>query len=139
MTKKTCIIFSHGKLGTPNSNKIKELSIIAKEKNFDTIAIDYTKCKNVEERIEKLYKTINKIATKNIVLVGSSMGGYISTVVSENKNIKALFLMCPAFYLPWYEHQSFKPSTKNITIVHGKQDETVSYKNSVIFSNKHKS
>ena len=133
---KGLIIFSHGKKGSPNGIKIGELSKIAHEFNYKTLSIDYRNCKNADERIEKLEQNIKENKSINLILVGSSMGGYISTVVAKKFKLKALFLMCPAFYLKGYTHQNFKPITNNIFIIHGNEDETVPFQNSVSFTKK---
>jgi predicted esterase len=62
------------------------------------------------------------------------MGGYASLVVSEQVEIKALFLLAPALYLKGYEKQQFTSKTKNIEIVHGWLDETVPVEHSIKFA-----
>ena len=37
---------------------------------------------------------------ERLILVGSSMGGYVSTVASVSLKPAGLFLMAPAFYMP---------------------------------------
>ncbi len=132
------IIFSHGKKGVPNGAKIIALSKIAEANNLQWHSIDYTKCANVNERVAKLRNFIKEHKITNPILVGSSMGAYISAVISNDMEVNGLFLMAPAFYLPNYDVQSFNPKTKSIEIIHGWNDTTVPYQNSIRFGDKHK-
>ena len=97
------------------------------------LAPDYRLCKDAEERISLLRNAISEIKDSNICLVGSSMGGYISTVVSEEFRLTGLFLMNPAFYLEGYKKQSFRPLTSNIELVVGWHDEVVPVENAIKF------
>ena len=128
------IIFSHGKESGPNGTKITLLSEIAKKLNFQTISIDYTNCADVNERVVLLRQTMDKYSTVPKVLVGSSMGGYVSTVLACERELEGLFLMCPALYLPNYDIQAFKPKNRNIEIIHGWNDSIVPYENSIKFA-----
>ncbi|BDS15388.1 YqiA/YcfP family alpha/beta fold hydrolase [Aureispira anguillae] len=129
------IIFSHGKESTPNSTKIAYLSQIAQGFNFKTISIDYTHCVAVNERVRLLRDIVRNYESEPIILVGSSMGGYVSTVIACERSVNGLFLMAPAFYLANYDQQEFFPKNPNIEIVHGWQDEVVPYQNSIKFGN----
>ncbi len=128
-------IFSHGKESTPNGNKIRILRKVAEHYGFETIALDYTKCANASLRVDKLRDYINTRNAKTLVLIGSSMGGYVSTVLANEVNIAGLFLMCPAIYMPENEYkvQKYSPKCKNIEIIHGWNDTVVPYENSIKF------
>lgn len=128
-------IFSHGKESGPNGNKIKILRKIAKTHGYETIALDYTACKNASERITKLKECIEEKDSDSLLLVGSSMGGYVSTVVSNDYSLIGLFLLCPALYMTHkeYQVQSYKPKCNHIEIIHGWDDEIVPYQNSIKF------
>lgn len=127
------IIFSHGKESGPHGAKIQLLSSIAQKMGFETYSIDYTNCKNVNERVKLLLQFIEGQPTQNLILVGSSMGGYVATVVAQKCTVDALFLMCPALYLPNYPIQDYHPTTTNIEIIHGWQDTIVPYSHSIRF------
>ena len=131
------VIFSHGKESGPQGTKINYLSKVAQDLGWKTHSIDYRNCQDVNERVALLQSTIHQSSENNIVLVGSSMGGYVATAVANNLATKGLFLMCPAFYLPNYPIQTFTPSTDNITIVHGWNDTIVPFQSSVKFGQKH--
>lgn len=139
MSNPNTVIFSHGKESGPNGNKITELSKIATNLGCKTISVDYRNCNDEFERRVLLQETIEQALPTRITLVGSSMGGYISTVMAEQYNLDGLFLMNPAFYLPDYEKQEFFPKTSNIEIIAGWNDDIVLYGNSIKFGDKHKS
>ena len=69
-----------------------------------------------------------------LVLVGSSMGGYVSTVASETLKPDALFLLAPAFYLPGYASQDPVPYATSTFVVHGWGDDVVPSGNSIDFA-----
>lgn len=130
------VIFSHGKESGPNGAKIQLLAKIAQQMGFETHSIDYTHCTHVSERVELLENFMVENKAQKQVLVGSSMGGYVATVAARNFALEGLFLMCPALYLPNYPVQTYRPITHKIEIVHGWQDETVPYQNSIQFGQK---
>ena len=128
------IYFSHGKKGTPNGNKILKMSELAKSKGFETMSIDYTDTFDPEIRAQRLTAILNK-ETDEYILVGSSMGGYISLVAEEIVTNKpsGIFLLAPALYLETYKKQKFTPHIKMIEVLHGWNDEVVPYQNSIKF------
>ena len=77
---------------------------VAEGQGFETAAIDYTKCKNANERIARLKDFMDSKDVVTLVLVGSSMGGYISAVVANDYRLPGLFLMCPALYMSHPEY-----------------------------------
>ncbi|MBV7441308.1 S9 family peptidase [Weeksellaceae bacterium TAE3-ERU29] len=128
-------IFSHGKESGPNGNKIKILRRVAEENGFETITLDYTKCNNATERVILLEEYIQEKGIDSLLLVGSSMGGYVSTVLSNNYNLIGLFLLCPALYMTNKEYtiKNYHPICENIEIIHGWNDEIVPFANSIKF------
>lgn len=128
------VIFSHGKESGPNGAKINLLSRVAQELGFLTASIDYTKCKGENERVNLLTQSIQSIPADQLFLVGSSMGGYVSTVISLQIEVSGLFLMCPAFYMPGYEVQNYSPKCQNIEIIHGWHDDIVPFEHSIKFA-----
>ncbi len=130
------IYFSHGKDSRPSGFKISYLSLIAQEMNFNTESVDYTSTKNPDSRVDILINS-SAIEEENILLYGSSMGAYVCLAASEIIKPKGLFLCAPALFLPNYSIQIFSNFNVPITIVHGYNDDVVSYKNSVKFAEKH--
>ena len=129
------VIFSHGKESGPNGTKIQVLSRVAESNGFEVLSLDYTDCRNAGERVERLYDTLSEKDSADTVLVGSSMGGYVATVVATAFPVKGLFVLCPALYLPMDEYavQDYSPKSDHIEIVHGWEDEVVPFESSVRF------
>ncbi|MEE4243977.1 MAG: YqiA/YcfP family alpha/beta fold hydrolase, partial [Kangiellaceae bacterium] len=88
-----------------------------------------------ENRVLRL-SDILKYEPDETILFGSSMGGYVSLVCSEQFSINGVFLLAPALYKDGYKQQEFKPSTK-IEIVHGWSDDVIPWQNSVRFASEH--
>jgi len=126
------IYFSHGKESGPNGTKIQKLTKIAEKMGFNVESIDYTEILNPDNRVEHLLKILKK-EKEDFILVGSSMGGYVSLVVSEKTNPKGIFLLAPALYMKGYKKQHYK-SNHNIAIVHGWNDTIIPPENSIKFA-----
>jgi pimeloyl-ACP methyl ester carboxylesterase len=130
------VIFSHGKESTPNGSKIKRLSSIAENYGFSVESIDYRNIKSPDDRAGYLLNKISDIQ-EDLILVGSSMGGYVSIINANNKNVKGIFLLAPALYVDGYNIQDYFVH-KNCEIVHGWNDDIIPCDNSILFSRKSK-
>ena len=135
------VVFSHGKESGPLGNKIQRLMAEAELFGLDTISVDYQECETAEDRVALLKETLGKLDTppRQIVLVGSSMGGYVSTVVAGEQPFAGLFLMAPALWMPAEEYriQDYQPQVARVEITHGLHDEVVPYENSIRFVREH--
>ena len=120
--KDNVVYFCHGKESGPWGTKIIQLAKIAKDKNFHVESPDYSGISNPEERVEKLLN-LKPYADQHLVLVGSSMGGYVSTVAAKSLKPRGLFLLAPAFYREGYAHQNPAPIADSTLIIHGWDDE----------------
>ena len=139
--KLTYVVFSHGKESGPEGKKIKRLKEEAKSLGLKTKSIDYRKCATANERVALLNETLKQLDTppQQVVLVGSSMGGYVSTVMANSLPVAGLFLMAPALWMQSEEYtvQSYQPKTSKVEITHGINDEIVPYENSLRFARDH--
>lgn len=135
------VVFSHGKESGPNGTKIQCLMAVAEELGMRTISVDYRNCAIADDRVALLTQTINGLGvlSQQLVLVGSSMGGYVSTVVANEMPVTGLFLMAPALWMPAEEYsiQSYHPLTTRVEITHGLNDDIVPYENSIRFLREH--
>lgn len=127
------LIFSHGKESGPEGRKINALRRVAESMGCSTAAIDYRAYPDVTARVTLLLSHLQQTSEKHIILVGSSMGAYVSIVAAEEVPVKGLFLMAPAVYLPNYPKQQFELPQTPISIVHGWNDEIVPYEKVVQF------
>lgn len=131
------VVFSHGKESGPWGTKIKRLSEIAKRNGFEVDSLDYRAYSNPDDRVNQLLNYL-KGEEKDFILVGSSMGGYVSLVASQQVDPKAIFLMAPALYLEGYAKQEYSLNGKHIHVVHGISDEVIPYEHSVRYAKESK-
>ena len=103
MIMSLCVIFSHGQESGPWGTKITAMSDVARKMNCEVISIDYRGIKSPFDRVKKLSKEVADIST-SVLLVGSSMGGYVATAVSNHPNVKGLFVLAPAYYIEGFDH-----------------------------------
>lgn len=127
------VIFSHGKESGPWGCKIKRLAPIAEKYGCEVESIDYTDTMDPDLRVERLTKFLES-EQDDLVLVGSSMGGYVSLVVSESVEARALFLMAPALYIPGYHGQDYRSKSKHTEIVHGWSDDVIPVEHSIRYA-----
>lgn len=125
------IHFLHGKESGPWGSKITYLAGIVRELGFDVESLDYSSTFDPSERVRMM--AASHAARPAEFLVGSSMGGWVAATASAHINVRGVFLLAPAFYLPGYpEHQVGCPGDA-IEIVHGWRDSVVPFQNSVRF------
>ena len=130
------IYFNHGSDSTPWGEKVQRLSEVGREKGFAIESIDYTGINDPDERVNML---LNSQCTQvqQLILVGSSMGGYVATIASRMLQPRGLFLLAPAFYMDGFQIQDPQPYAEYTTVIHGWQDKVIPVENSIRFSQKH--
>lgn len=126
------VIFSHGKESGPWGSKIKRLAQVAEEHGCSVESIDYTDTLDPDVRADRLVGILNEVEG-DILLVGSSMGGYVSMVAAEEARVTGVFLLAPALYIPGYKQQNYT-SKVNVEIVHGWSDDIIPPENSIKFA-----
>jgi len=129
------VYFAHGKESGPWGQKIVALAELAKAKGYKVLSPDYSDLLDPDERVERLLG-LHPAGEGSTVLVGSSMGGYVSAVASEIVKPAALFLMAPAFYIARYRVQEPVPVAGRTVVVHGWHDDVVPVDNSIRFARK---
>lgn len=127
------VYFSHGKESGPWGSKIKHLAAIAEEYGFDVQSIDYRDISDPDRRVDHLIEQL-KYEPQSFVLVGSSMGGYVSLAASESVNPRAIFLLAPALFMSGYDRQSFNVNFHPIEVVHGWSDDIIPPEHSIRFA-----
>jgi predicted esterase len=99
------------------------MSEVARSEGWNVDSVDYRGLAEPRDRITRLLSFCRDIRG-DLVLVGSSLGGYVATCASALLHARGLFLMAPAFYLPDRELTTRSPHRAQ-TIVHGWHDEVV--------------
>lgn len=119
------VVFAHGKESGPWGSKITYLAEVAKRRGYEVLSPDYSFTLEPWPRISHLL-ALAPSAQRSLVLVGSSMGGYVSAMACAELMPQALFLMAPALYFPgWDEEPTGIPPLT--TVVHGWDDEVVAF------------
>lgn len=117
------VCFAHGKESGPFGTKITYLSKVAHAKGFATISPDYRFTRDPDARVRHLLAQPLR-GRDGLVLVGSSMGGYVSAFAASRIRPDALFLMAPAVYMPGYDAEP-PEYTGDTVVVHGWHDDVV--------------
>lgn len=132
----TTVVFSHGKESGPWGSKITTLSNVAKDMGFAVESIDYRDLDCPEDRLERLKETITQ-KSSDVILVGSSMGGYVSLAAASEVSARGVFLMAPALYMPKYKVQNY-PYDGYVSVVHGWNDDVIPIENSMKYAQQQK-
>lgn len=127
------VVFSHGKESGPWGGKIEHLARIAEERGCRVISVDYTDLMDPDARVERLL-SMDFGEYSRLILAGSSMGGYVSTLASETLVPAGLFLMAPAFYLPGYKETRPTGRAGHTLVVFGWNDEIIPVENAVRYA-----
>ena len=125
--------FAHGKESGPWGTKIQSLAAVAERHGFAVESLDYRDLPDPDDRTRRLALR-PRPEDAPLVLVGSSMGGYVSTVASEHLKPQGLFLLAPAFYLDGYLDQDPTPHAAEIEVIHGWSDDDVPVEHAVRFA-----
>ena len=131
------VVFSHGQDSEPWGGKIAAMAEIAREEGFHVESVDYRGIDRPEDRVTRLL-AFCKDLRGSLVLVGSSMGGYVSVAGSSLLQARGMFLLAPALYMPGYEKFSPRPAGCPTTIVHGWRDEVIPVDTSYRYAREHK-
>lgn len=127
------VVFAHGKESGPWGTKIRHLAAIAERHGAAVLSPDYSDLSDADARVERLL-ALDLPPHAQLILVGSSMGGYVSTVASPALRPDGLFLMAPAFYMPGGAVQSPASAASHTCIVSGWQDEVIPVEHSIRFA-----
>lgn len=130
------VVFAHGKESGPWGTKITQLAEVAKRRGYAVLSPDYSFTVDPQARVAHLLQLAPR-AEQSLVLVGSSMGGYVSAMACAALNPTALFLMAPALYFPgWDEEPEGIPALTSV--VHGWQDDIVPAERGQRFATRHR-
>src|SRR5262245_21917388 len=133
MAVKGYVVFSHGLDGTPFGTKIRALYEIAESEGYEVAAVDYRGVNDPDERVQMLHEFCRDFSS-HLVLVGSSLGGYVSLAAAPTLHAKGVFLMAPALYMPGIPPLKRGLPECPIALVHGWRDEVIPYEQSMRFA-----
>ncbi len=127
------VVFSHGQEGGPWGRKITALADTARSEGFVPESVDYRGIDSPADRVTRLMEFCQKLEG-DLVLVGSSLGGYVSLAAASLLHARGVFLLAPVIYsarLPELRQAALDCPTM---IVHGWRDEVVPCEESVRFA-----
>ncbi|WP_423823952.1 YqiA/YcfP family alpha/beta fold hydrolase [Salinisphaera sp. SPP-AMP-43] len=125
------VVFAHGKESGPWGSKITHLARIAETLGFVVESLDYQDMDDPQERVAHLIDHAPSGAP--LVLVGSSMGGYVSAMSCAALAPEALLLLAPALYLEGYPGEPLACPADTV-VVHGWDDDIVPLASSLDFA-----
>ena len=129
----TIVVFSHGQESGPWGTKIRALADVARNKGLDLESIDYQGIADPRERVAKLLTEAARLDGP-LLLVGSSMGGYVATAAAADLEAAGLFVLAPAYFVEGFDAPPPEPPPVPIAIVHGWQDDVVPVDGSIRFA-----
>ncbi len=127
------VVFSHGQVSGPWGRKITALAEVARSEGYEVHSVDYRGLDDPRARIARLTEFCKEL-TGDLVLVGSSLGGYVTVASASMLHARGIFLMAPALYFP--ELAPLRPGIVDCpaAVVHGWRDDVVPFEHSVRFA-----
>lgn len=129
-------MFSHGKESGPWGTKITAMAAAVRDLRLAVESVDYQGIEDPGVRVDKLLTACSGMKG-SLVLVGSSMGGYVSAAAARRLRARGLFLLAPAFYMPGFEAYTPHDIDCPSAIVHGWHDLIVPVENSIRWAREH--
>ncbi len=131
------VCFSHGRESGPWGIKIRVMAKIAETLGYRVVSRDDSDTLDPDLRVTRLIDEARAI-DGSVVLVGSSMGGYVATTASQAIQPVGLFLMAPALGMPGYKESMPEPHARKLSIVHGWSDDIVPFDMVLEFARTHR-
>ena len=131
------VVFSHGQDAGPWGRKISALAEVVRAEGYEAHSVDYRGIAEPRERVARLVDFCKELAG-DLVLVGSSMGGYVSVASASLLHARGVFLMAPALYMEGLPPLRAGAIDCPAVIVHGWRDDVVPYEHSIRFASAHR-
>jgi pimeloyl-ACP methyl ester carboxylesterase len=131
------VVFSHGKESGPWGRKISSLAEVARSEGYEAHSVDYRGLDEPRQRITRLVEFCKELSGE-LVLVGSSLGGYVAVASASLLHARGVFLMAPALYMPGLPELRQGVLDCPTTVVHGWRDDVVPFDHSVRFAQSHR-
>lgn len=133
----TTLICSHGMESGPGATKISALATLAERRGITALKPDYRDLPHWRPRLERLAALISAHSEAGpVLLLGSSIGAYISAFASLAHPLAGLFLLAPPIQAE-PELPALDLCCANTWIVHGWHDELISPAQVVEFAQRH--
>lgn len=117
------VILSHGMESGPNATKVTALAAVAQALGFSQERVDDQGIVDPLRRLDRLLPKIDA-AARPLILVGSSLGAYVSGLASMQREIDGLFLLAPPVRLPGIA-PDLSLHARHVAVVHGWRDELI--------------
>jgi pimeloyl-ACP methyl ester carboxylesterase len=127
------VVFSHGQESGPWGRKIAALADVARSEGYEAHSVDYRGIDEPRARVAKLVDFCKELSG-DLVLVGSSMGGYVAVASASLLHARGVFLMAPALYMDGLPELRRGILDCPTSIIHGWQDEVIPVEHSVRFA-----
>jgi pimeloyl-ACP methyl ester carboxylesterase len=131
------VVFSHGKESGPWGSKITAMAAAVRDLRWEVESVDYRGLDDPRDRVLKLID-VGAPLKDRLLLVGSSMGGYVSAAAASKLGARGLFLLAPAFYMAGYEEHTPQDVACPTAIMHGWHDVIVPVENSIRWAREHR-
>ncbi|HEY1492843.1 MAG TPA: alpha/beta hydrolase [Steroidobacteraceae bacterium] len=131
------VVFSHGKESGPWGRKIAALADVARSEGYEAHSVDYRGLEEPRARVAKLVDFCKELSG-DLVLVGSSLGGYVAVASASLLHARGIFLMAPALYVDGLPELRSGILDCSASIVHGWRDDVVPFEHSVRFAQTYK-
>jgi alpha-beta hydrolase superfamily lysophospholipase len=127
------IHFVHGKESGPGGSKIAALAGVARDRGWDAACLDYSHTADPALRLAQLLRACGGVG-RPLLLVGSSMGGWVAAEAAAQLGAHGLFLLAPALGMPGYPSQTPLVPAMRTEIVHGWGDDVIPCENAIRFA-----
>ncbi|MBS0364547.1 MAG: alpha/beta hydrolase [Proteobacteria bacterium] len=131
------VVFSHGQESGPWGRKISALAEVARAEGHEAHSVDYRGIEDPRARVARLTDFCKELAG-DLVLVGSSMGGFVSVAAGALLHARGVFLIAPALYMAGLPELHPGLPDCPTALVHGWRDEVVPYEHSMRFAKANK-
>lgn len=133
------VVFSHGKETGPWGTKIRRLADVAQAAGWQVLSVDYAAItKQAEAPAQDRLAALLALPLpehSRLVVVGSSMGGWVSAAAATQLQPAGVFLLAPALGMESYPSQwPEMPQGTELEIIHGWADDVIPAAHSIEYS-----
>lgn len=115
--------YFHGKHGSPTGEKAEALRQRCAALGVGFEAMDFRGMENPDERVERVLAHARPPG--EVLLVGSSMGGYVAAMTAGALEARGMLLLAPAFFREGYRMAEPDPPRIPTHVIHAWNDDVV--------------